>query len=228
MKDIELKDCPFCQLGGNPYIPSANKPVRCGFCGAEGPLPDELESNVEAWNNRAISKGSRESEVERLVAELEETLEKLKCLRQVAFELNEDMRKIDMTKENIIEVCTIYRDKLSQEYRKRNSPNKRRCRLDHLLNRMIPLTIEFAQDGRTDKAFRWLGFMQGVLWAEGVYHIEELKKHNKPLTDNNVKLNDGIKKQFHKLWSSQVGTEGYDKDEWMRLQLLLEQEQDNV
>lgn len=28
-----------------------------------------------------------------------------------------------------------------------------------------------------DKMQRWLGFMQGVLWAEGLYKISDLRKH---------------------------------------------------
>lgn len=34
------------------------------------------------------------------------------------------------------------------------------------------------------KAFRWLGFMQGVLWSQGVFSLEQLKEHNRsPETD---------------------------------------------
>ncbi len=33
---------------------------------------------------------------------------------------------------------------------------------------------------QTEKAMRWLGFMQGVLWARGVYTLNELRKHNAP------------------------------------------------
>jgi hypothetical protein len=38
----------------------------------------------------------------------------------------------------------------------------------------------FIQKDRTDKAFRWIGFIQGCLWRCGIYTIEELKNHNKP------------------------------------------------
>lgn len=33
---------------------------------------------------------------------------------------------------------------------------------------------------KRDKVMRWLGFIQGVLCAQGIYTIEELKAHNKP------------------------------------------------
>jgi hypothetical protein len=32
----------------------------------------------------------------------------------------------------------------------------------------------------TEKAMRWLGFMQGVLWAGGYYTLNDLRKHNAP------------------------------------------------
>lgn len=38
----------------------------------------------------------------------------------------------------------------------------------------------FVDDGRIDKAFRWLGFLQGVLWCKGWYTLNELKNHNRP------------------------------------------------
>lgn len=34
--------------------------------------------------------------------------------------------------------------------------------------------------GRIGKSLRWLGFMQGVLWATGKQTIEQLKEMNKP------------------------------------------------
>lgn len=39
---------------------------------------------------------------------------------------------------------------------------------------------EFVEAYRLDKAFRWLGFIQGALWYHGIYSIEELANHNKP------------------------------------------------
>lgn len=39
---------------------------------------------------------------------------------------------------------------------------------------------EFVEAYRLEKAFRWLGFIQGALWQAGIYSIEELANHNKP------------------------------------------------
>ncbi len=38
----------------------------------------------------------------------------------------------------------------------------------------------FIEDKRWEKVFRWLGFLQGVLWHHGVYTLEDLKNHNRP------------------------------------------------
>ena len=35
-------------------------------------------------------------------------------------------------------------------------------------------------EGRIGKAFRWLGFVQGILLSTGVFCIEDLKDHNRP------------------------------------------------
>lgn len=37
----------------------------------------------------------------------------------------------------------------------------------------------FVAEGRMDKVFRWLGFIQGCLWATGQHNLEELKNHNR-------------------------------------------------
>lgn len=49
----------------------------------------------------------------------------------------------------------------------------------HLLN-MIPQMRDFVTDGRREKVMRWLGFMQGVMWARGMFNIDELMDHNRP------------------------------------------------
>jgi hypothetical protein len=47
---------------------------------------------------------------------------------------------------------------------------------------MLPKAIRFVEEGRRDKAMRWLGFIQGVLWVQRIYTIDELKLHNAPLS----------------------------------------------
>jgi hypothetical protein len=39
---------------------------------------------------------------------------------------------------------------------------------------------QFIDEGRIEKAMRWLGFLQGVLWARGFYSLDDLKNHSRP------------------------------------------------
>src|SRR3989344_4607245 len=43
---------------------------------------------------------------------------------------------------------------------------------------MLDKMEEFVRDKRIEKVMRWLGFVQGVLWVQGVYTLENLKSHN--------------------------------------------------
>ncbi len=45
---------------------------------------------------------------------------------------------------------------------------------------MIPQIRAFVALGRRDKAFRWLGFMQGVFYCAALYTIKEMADHNRP------------------------------------------------
>ena len=44
--------------------------------------------------------------------------------------------------------------------------------LDEIINVLLPAN-------RRDKAFRWLGFVQGILWSVGLVTIDELKNQNR-------------------------------------------------
>jgi hypothetical protein len=41
---------------------------------------------------------------------------------------------------------------------------------------------KFVDEGRIEKAMRWLGFLQGVLWSRGFYSLDDLKNHSRPET----------------------------------------------
>ena len=43
---------------------------------------------------------------------------------------------------------------------------------------MLDRIDEFVDEGRIEKAFRWLGFVQGVLWLDGRFSIDEMRHHN--------------------------------------------------
>ena len=38
----------------------------------------------------------------------------------------------------------------------------------------------FVDQGRVEKAMRWLGFLQGALWMDDVFTLDDLKKHSMP------------------------------------------------
>ena len=51
--------------------------------------------------------------------------------------------------------------------------------LNHALS-MLPKMESFLKEGRREKFFRWLGFLQGVLWSFGEFSLNELRDHNRP------------------------------------------------
>jgi len=51
-------------------------------------------------------------------------------------------------------------------------------RLGHVLG-MIPQMRQFLKEERREKVMRWLGFIQGVLWAEQLFTLDALKNHNR-------------------------------------------------
>ncbi|TSC82011.1 MAG: hypothetical protein G01um101420_541 [Parcubacteria group bacterium Gr01-1014_20] len=48
--------------------------------------------------------------------------------------------------------------------------------LDEIINVFIPAD-------RREKAFRWLGFVQGVLWSKKLLVIADLKNQNRPASN---------------------------------------------
>jgi hypothetical protein len=45
---------------------------------------------------------------------------------------------------------------------------------------MIDEARGFVREDRLPKAFRWLGFVQGVMWSFGIVSIEQAKEANRP------------------------------------------------
>ena len=89
---------------------------------------------------------------------------------------------LKVTKEKIVEVFAKYRSRF--QFSPRRGPiEKNFCDWDggeaagHV-SFMCDEGIKFAQDGRTEKAMRWLGFLQGFLWARSLYTIAQLGEHN--------------------------------------------------
>lgn len=58
-------------------------------------------------------------------------------------------------------------------------PKMREMNIDFDTMDLATFVVEADAIKRRDKLMRWLGFMQGVLWATGVYTIDQLKEHNR-------------------------------------------------
>jgi hypothetical protein len=92
---------------------------------------------------------------------------------------------VRMTGVKIKEVLEVYRLRLEGmgvkpvDFNHVNFYPSLEIALGHCLG-MIPKMVEFVDEGRIEKAFRWLGFIQGVLWAHGAYSLEDMKNHNRP------------------------------------------------
>ena len=52
-------------------------------------------------------------------------------------------------------------------------------RLEHCYS-MLDKMEKFIIEGRREKVFRWLGFIQGYLWSMDIYSLNDLKNHNRP------------------------------------------------
>ena len=79
-----------------------------------------------------------------------------------------------MTKEDILRVTKLYRNSQEFSYHKNI---KTGITIKHCYN-MLDKIDEFAEID-IEKAFRWLGFVQGCLWSENIYSIDDLRYHNK-------------------------------------------------
>jgi len=75
-------------------------------------------------------------------------------------------------------ILTMYAKRLEGEAR--DYPDQGLPRALRHVETMIPKAIEFFQQNRREKGFRWLGFIQGVLWTEGIYTVKQMKDHNRP------------------------------------------------
>ncbi len=90
-----------------------------------------------------------------------------------------------MEAEKVQEVIQLYRREFEAtgvgktKYPHGKSLDQSSHSLEHC-HAMLDDMDEFLKEGRTDKVFRWLGFIQGVLWAQGLYSLTELTGHNRP------------------------------------------------
>lgn len=88
----------------------------------------------------------------------------------------------------ILEVVSVYRNFFQHKGIPKKDhphclrPGSAREILSHCHGMLDKIEVFVAQD-RIGKAFRWLGFIQGCLWATGHYVLDDLKNHNRPAED---------------------------------------------
>jgi len=106
-------------------------------------------------------------------------------IKSLLFNISNQNWEVTMTGDKVREVIAIYRKKFEEMgiSKKRSSlssfPNSDNDFLAHCHGMLNEMEI-FIQEGRMEKTFRWLGFIQGCLWRAGVYTIDEVKNHNRP------------------------------------------------
>jgi hypothetical protein len=70
---------------------------------------------------------------------------------------------------------------------------------DTAIARMRPTGVPQTRVSAREKAHRWLGFIQGVLWMSGCFTLDELKEHSRRCSD------EPEKKEDLRLQSGEVG-----------------------
>lgn len=81
-----------------------------------------------------------------------------------------------MKDDKIIQVSKKYLDLLTDSV---GEPEERsHTPLRHLAWMCTQIPV-FISEKRKDKAHRWLGFIQGVLWTSKIYSIDEMTEHNR-------------------------------------------------
>ena len=103
-----------------------------------------------------------------------------------------------MTKDQIVHLCERYAETFRQVLRVYGTQGPARLSNEDLANEPVRLPtahrfahywwmclqIEgFIEEGKSDKAMRWLGFLQGVLFSEVNYSIDDLKDGNRTLDE---------------------------------------------
>ncbi len=89
-----------------------------------------------------------------------------------------------MTKDKLKSVLLFYKDYLKKKGSKNKSadydklgPTKEEAR-NHSMSMILRNDSPFKAN-KIEKAFRWLSFIQGVLWVTGVLTLNQLKNHSR-------------------------------------------------
>ena len=81
----------------------------------------------------------------------------------------------------LLEIVEMYADKLERGYKAiRHATDENFILPAHRLEHIHWMCREILEKKMTNsKQHRWLGFIQGVLYSEGLFTIDEMKEHNK-------------------------------------------------
>jgi hypothetical protein len=93
-----------------------------------------------------------------------------------------------VTKEQMLGVVDVYAaELLKRGYSPKRDPGEGMPpRIDRAARHAAWMLEEmrgFLAQDRWDKANRWLGFVQGLLWSTGIYTIPQMANHNRPPVD---------------------------------------------
>ena len=91
-----------------------------------------------------------------------------------------------VTDEQVRQVVGMYQARLAREgytpqridFDRTTASFPRSRQLEHVAW-MCGEILQALAAGDREKAMRWLGFTQGVLWAQGVYAVNELREQNR-------------------------------------------------
>jgi hypothetical protein len=97
-----------------------------------------------------------------------------------------------MTSEKLRSVFKFYEEHI-REYHPELSPTQMdddctRIKSPHISDdmywgHMLFMTVQgqkFVDLGKIEKAMRWLGFLQGILWEDDHFTLDDLKNHSRP------------------------------------------------
>lgn len=89
-----------------------------------------------------------------------------------------------MTDEQMLQALGLYEQVLKERGAKPiemphdRYPTSLQEAINHALSMVSPMR-QFLADGKKEKLMRWLGFLQAILWREGIFLLDELKNHNR-------------------------------------------------
>lgn len=94
-----------------------------------------------------------------------------------------------MTKDHLEKTLRFYHDRWAAHYAPERLDTEdlfpagdRSKAIKHALW-MCAQGLEFVRQDELDKAFRWLGFVQGTFWCCGHYSIDEMRAHSTEPTE---------------------------------------------